>query len=67
MDLRMEESKAKLDYLTSLHNAYEEWLSHKAFGPLGCELIVIDADKNLEEVKEQIATKVDPKLFPLIC
>ncbi|KAL4704442.1 hypothetical protein ACJJTC_014374 [Scirpophaga incertulas] len=48
---RAEESEVPLDYLQQVHDAYENWI----YSPtIGCEVITIDADKSLDNVKEDL-------------
>ncbi|KAI5652141.1 deoxynucleoside kinase domain-containing protein [Phthorimaea operculella] len=48
---RAEESEVPLEYLQQVHDSYEEWLSSPH---VGCEVLTIDADRGLEQVKEDL-------------
>ena len=49
---RKEESKAEQDYLTNLHYAYDDWLVNRKFGKLNVPLLEIDANQDIDTVKE---------------
>ncbi|CAH2037136.1 unnamed protein product, partial [Iphiclides podalirius] len=48
---RAEESEVPLEYLKQVHESYENWLNSV---DVGCEVITIDADRNLNCVKEDL-------------
>lgn len=48
---RVEESEVSLDYLRQVHDSYESWLS---MPDLGCEVLTIDANRELDCVKEDL-------------
>ncbi|KAL0893384.1 hypothetical protein ABMA27_014971 [Loxostege sticticalis] len=48
---RAEESEVPLEYLQQVHDAYENWLSSP---DVGCEVLTIDADRNLDAVLEDL-------------
>ncbi len=45
---RSEEASAGLDYLSSLHEAYEQWLIHKKFGKVPAPVLVLDANEGID-------------------
>ncbi|XP_077291370.1 thymidine kinase 2, mitochondrial-like [Arctopsyche grandis] len=49
---RTEENAVPLDYLKEIHSFYEQWLNSPE--KVKCKIITIDADKDLENVLEQI-------------
>ncbi|ROT77900.1 hypothetical protein C7M84_003397 [Penaeus vannamei] len=54
---RSEEAGVPLEYLKQVHNYYENWLlEHKPRAP-PAPVLVIDADKDLEKVKEEYRQK----------
>lgn len=48
---RAEESEVPLEYLKQVHDSYENWLSKE---DVGCEVLTIDADRNLREVMDDL-------------
>ncbi|KOB67011.1 Deoxynucleoside kinase, partial [Operophtera brumata] len=42
---RAEESEVPLEYLQQVHDSYENWLSSS---DVGCEVLTIDADRNID-------------------
>ncbi|CAG9584932.1 unnamed protein product [Danaus chrysippus] len=48
---RAEEAEVPLDYLEQVHESYENWLNSP---DVGCEVLTIDADRNIEEVKKDL-------------
>ncbi|KAG7294900.1 hypothetical protein JYU34_012475 [Plutella xylostella] len=48
---RAEESEVPLEYLQQVHDSYENWLSAPN---VGCEVLTIDADRNLDCVKDDL-------------
>ncbi|CAH0723118.1 unnamed protein product, partial [Brenthis ino] len=48
---RAEESEVPLEYLQQVHESYENWLSSP---DVGCEVLTIDANKDLDAVKEDL-------------
>eukprot|EP00095_Tigriopus_kingsejongensis_P007583 maker-scaffold506_size152672-snap-gene-0.28 protein:Tk07583 transcript:maker-scaffold506_size152672-snap-gene-0.28-mRNA-1 annotation:"hypothetical protein DAPPUDRAFT_305834" len=50
---RAEESAAPLEYLTSLHEAYEEWLIERKFGDSPTPILVLDANQGLSAIQKQ--------------
>ena len=47
---RSEESEVPLDFITSLHNVYEDWLIEQKFGEINVPVLVMDANKSKEEL-----------------
>lgn len=47
---RPEESTVSLDYLTDLHKQYEKWLMECDSNSLPAPVVVLDVDKDLQEV-----------------
>ncbi|XP_040266003.1 thymidine kinase 2, mitochondrial [Bufo bufo] len=50
MRCREEERVIPLDYLHAIHELYEEWLVKQSSFPVPAPVLVIDADKNMEEM-----------------
>ncbi|CAG4975713.1 unnamed protein product [Colias eurytheme] len=48
---RAEESEVPLEYLQQVHDSYENWLSSP---DVGCEVLTIDADRNIDTVLEDL-------------
>ncbi|XP_038211881.1 deoxynucleoside kinase-like [Zerene cesonia] len=48
---RAEESEVPLEYLQQVHESYENWLSSP---DVGCEVLTIDADRNIDSVLEDL-------------
>ncbi|KAG7302544.1 hypothetical protein JYU34_012464 [Plutella xylostella] len=48
---RAEESEVPLEYLQQVHDSYENWLSAPN---VGCEVLTIDGDRNLDCVKDDL-------------
>ncbi|XP_045497294.1 deoxynucleoside kinase-like [Colias croceus] len=48
---RAEESEVPLEYLKQVHDSYENWLSSP---DVGCEVLTIDADRNIDTVLEDL-------------
>ncbi|VVC86594.1 unnamed protein product [Leptidea sinapis] len=48
---RAEESEVPLEYLKQVHVSYENWLNSPT---VGCEVLTIDADRDIESVKEDL-------------
>ncbi|XP_059051588.1 deoxynucleoside kinase-like [Achroia grisella] len=48
---RAEESEVPLEYLQQVHESYENWINSP---DIGCEVLTIDADRNLDLVKEDL-------------
>jgi len=51
---RHEEAGVPMDYLTSLHKLHDDWLLLGKRGALPCPVLVIDANKNNEEMQIEI-------------
>lgn len=47
---RKEESCVPVEYLKLLHEAYEDWLINQSFGPIKPKVLVLDANKSLDEM-----------------
>lgn len=54
---RSEESKVQLSYLKDIHASYEDWLNTPE--KVKCEVLTIDADKDLEAVIQQLTLHTD--------
>ncbi|XP_073439065.1 thymidine kinase 2, mitochondrial isoform X1 [Dendrobates tinctorius] len=50
MRCREEERVIPLEYLSAIHRLYEEWLIDRSSFPVPAPVLVIDADKNMEEM-----------------
>ncbi|XP_040185144.1 thymidine kinase 2, mitochondrial [Rana temporaria] len=50
MRRREEERVIPLEYLYTIHSLYEEWLIKQTSFPVPAQVLVIDADKNMEEM-----------------
>ncbi|XP_018421948.1 PREDICTED: thymidine kinase 2, mitochondrial [Nanorana parkeri] len=50
MRCREEERVIPLEYLYAIHSLYEEWLIKQTSYPVPAQVLVIDADKNMEEM-----------------
>ncbi|KPI93162.1 Deoxynucleoside kinase [Papilio xuthus] len=48
---RSEESEVPLEYLQQVHDSYEKWINSP---DIGCEVLTIDADRDLDCVKEDL-------------
>ncbi|XP_068632138.1 deoxynucleoside kinase-like [Battus philenor] len=48
---RKEESEIPLEYLTQVHESYENWLNST---DVGCEVLTINADRDIQYVKEDL-------------
>ena len=59
---RSEESEVPLDFITSLHNVYEDWLIKQKFGNIDVPVLVMDANKSKEELLKIYHQEKD-KLF----
>jgi len=51
---RAEECDVPMDYLSSLHRLHDDWLLLGKKGPLPCPILVIDANKNQEDLQREI-------------
>ena len=49
---REEEAGAPLDYLKNLHNVYEDWLINRTLGHVKVPILVLDANKGMEDMIE---------------
>lgn len=47
---RSEEAGAPLEYLQLLHDAYEDWLINQSHGKIRPQVLVLDANKSLDEM-----------------
>ena len=59
---RDEESEVPLEFITSLHNVYEDWLIEQKFGDIDVPVLVMDANKSKEELLEIYKNEKD-RLF----
>jgi len=59
---RSEESEVPLDFITSLHNVYEDWLIEQKFGEINVPVLVMDANKSKEELMKIYQQEKD-KIF----
>ena len=59
---RDEESEVPLEFITSLHNVYEDWLIKQKFGDIDVPVLVMDANKSKEELLEIYKNEKD-RLF----
>lgn len=50
---RSEEATVQLEYLQQLHDSYEEWLMADDFELNTIPVLVLDADRTLEEIYEE--------------
>ena len=58
---RAEEAGAPLSYLELLHEAYEDWLVGQRFGAVGAPVLVVDANRGIDEMRavyERLAPKI---------
>lgn len=62
---RSEESQVRLSYLKDIHTSYENWLSSPEL--VKCEVLTIDADKDLEDVIQQLTLNTDKILGKKSC
>ncbi|KAM5138454.1 thymidine kinase 2, mitochondrial isoform 1-T1 [Mantella aurantiaca] len=63
MRCREEERVIPLEYLYAIHSLYEEWLIKQISFPVPAPVLVIDADKNLEEMTQHYEENRSKILF----
>ncbi|CAG5136533.1 unnamed protein product [Candidula unifasciata] len=51
---RAEESDIPLEYLRALHELHDDWLLHRKRGELPAPVLVLDANKNLQDLQRDI-------------
>jgi len=59
---RDEESSVPLEFLTNLHQVYEDWLIDQKFGPPEVPVMVMDANQSKEEIFQKYLDNQDKLL-----
>lgn len=59
---RKEESSVSLDYLKQIHQIHEEWLYDRTLFKIPSPVIILDANKNMDEMLQEF-DKCKEKIF----